>query len=155
VLLRPYVLLHFTDGYHHCGACQRLITSLPTTTLHICWATVLMYCNCVTFLGMFEHNIHTHTHTCYHIGTDNMSTAVRSVTILAIYLYLHLCTYSVYVRTCMLRTEIFCSSSALGIHSLAGKTENAFCLHIKYIYIYISAGRGFDSRWCHWNFSVT
>jgi hypothetical protein len=44
------------------------------------------------------------------------------------------------------------------------------CVYI-YIYIYISpgshggvvvkalrykpAGRGFDSRWCHWNFSVT
>jgi hypothetical protein len=34
-------------------------------------------------------------------------------------------------------------------------TEIFSCIYVMVLLRYKSAGRGLDSRWCHWNFSVT
>jgi hypothetical protein len=55
------------------------------------------------------------------------------------------CTHSIWYVLSLFAAAASVGESELGVRG--GVVVKALC--------YKPAGRGFDSRWCHWNFSVT
>ena len=63
---------------------------------------------------------------------------------------MYICTYVCIVfrfRACVIELDLKLQHTPFIIGARSGIVVKALC--------YKPAGRGFDSRWCHWNFSVT